>query len=74
MRTFFRRTRPRARPPRDRPGRATLAVVDVAADALGAVETCGRLYAEYPSLPLVALLCCEYAVTPGRCEGCSPPA
>ena len=53
----------------DRPDRATVAVVDVAPDALGAIDVCSRLRDEHPSLTLVALLCCEYAVTPWTLRG-----
>jgi DNA-binding NarL/FixJ family response regulator len=48
----------------DRPDLASVAVIDVVPDALGAVELCRRLHAEQPTLTLIALVCCEYAATP----------
>jgi two-component system, NarL family, response regulator DevR len=50
--------------PSDRPDLASVAIVDVSPDTPGAVELCRRLRAEQPALTLVALLCCEHAVTP----------
>lgn len=54
-----------ARPPAEQLVTAvTAAVVDVAPDPVRAISVCRDLRQRRPTLPIVGLLCCSYAVTP----------
>ena len=45
---------------------ADVVVVDAALEPVVAVEFCGDLHARRPELPIVALVCCPYALAPSH--------
>lgn len=56
-----------AGPPCDYPvALATIAAVDAAADPIGAIGLCRDWRRRCPTLPILALLCCPQALTPGH--------
>src|SRR5438094_9901145 len=48
---------------------ADVVVVDAALEPVAAVAFCSDLRAERPELPIVALVCCPYALSPSHLRG-----
>jgi DNA-binding NarL/FixJ family response regulator len=49
-------------------GEPSLAVVDIAPDAVAGIECCRELRAHHPTMPVAALLCCPQAVDPWQLQ------